>query len=141
MYSQSLNHEYYSILLKKDEFETESEEDEPKDSTTSVSKTDKLFKEYTCTVVNCQRAYKSKSRLDKHYKSHFCETIYKCEYGGCYKVYRSKENLSLHVKNKHLGIKPYDCKFCFKRFSHRNGKIYHERKMHGDLIYLTCISM
>lgn len=137
MYSQGPNHEYYSIL--NNNVETESEDESHKNSTLAVSKHEEV-RVYTCNISACQRVYKSKCRLDKHVASHFYETFFKCYYSNCSKIYRSKENLILHIKNKHLGLKPYGCSFCVKKFSHRNGKLYHERKMHGELINLKCIS-
>ena len=47
--------------------------------------------------------------------------LYSCNLEDCGKSYKSKENLTLHIKNKHLGEKPYQCRFCNSRFSHRNG--------------------
>jgi len=47
--------------------------------------------------------------------------IFPCTYDKCEKIYKSKENLTLHYKNIHLREKPYSCKFCNSRFSHRNG--------------------
>jgi len=46
---------------------------------------------------------------------------YKCEELNCDKKYKTKENLKLHILNIHLGVKPYVCNFCSRRFSHRNG--------------------
>jgi len=48
--------------------------------------------------------------------------IFTCAFEGCKKIYKSKENLTLHYRNIHLKEKPYSCKFCSSRFSHRNGK-------------------
>ena len=56
--------------------------------------------------------------------------MYRCEYENCGKSYRSKENLNLHIQNIHQKLKPYQCSFCSMKFSHRNGRIYHERKIH-----------
>ena len=56
--------------------------------------------------------------------------VYKCEYANCNKIYRSKENLNLHIQNIHQKLKPYQCSYCPMKFSHRNGRIYHERKIH-----------
>ena len=50
------------------------------------------------------------------------EREFKCEEKGCSKVYRTKENLKLHILNIHLRLKPYECNYCSRRFSHRNGK-------------------
>ena len=55
---------------------------------------------------------------------------WKCTYDNCIKAYCSKENLKLHIKNVHLNEKPYPCYFCNLRFSHRNGRIYHQKKVH-----------
>lgn len=63
---------------------------------------------------------------------------FRCHYDGCLKKYRSKENLVFHIKNIHLNIKPFQCSFCHLKFSHRNGKIYHERKQHTDDLRYEC---
>lgn len=71
--------------------------------------------------------------------------LYRCNYEGCGKSYKSKENLTLHVQNKHYGHKPYQCRYCEARFSHRNGihnlilgKTYHERKNHIKYLPHVC---
>jgi hypothetical protein len=138
MYTQSTEN-YFNILLGRNDYDTESEDDEQKGSTIAISKPDESHC-YHCTVAECQRVYKSKNLFQKHLASHYCESVFKCRYDDCYKVYKSKENLTLHIKNKHLGFKPYSCSFCFKVFSHRNGKLYHERKVHMDLMNQICIS-
>jgi hypothetical protein len=66
------------------------------------------------------------------------EKFYLCNYKGCSNLYRSKENLVLHYKNKHLKEKPYRCSFCKATFSHRNGKTYHERKVHTLIFPHKC---
>ena len=58
------------------------------------------------------------------------EKRYVCISQNCAKEYKSKENLILHIKNKHNGEKPYFCKFCGKKYSHRSGKTYHELNSH-----------
>ena len=70
---------------------------------------------------------------------------FKCEENGCDKVYRTKENLKLHILNIHLHLKPYECSYCSRRFSHRNGifylilgKTYHERKFHMNYLPYKC---
>lgn len=55
---------------------------------------------------------------------------WKCSYKGCSKIYCSKENLNLHIQNIHWKLKPYKCYYCDLRFSHRNGRIYHQKKKH-----------
>jgi hypothetical protein len=56
--------------------------------------------------------------------------FFKCDYSNCNKLYRTKENLILHYKNKHLLEKPFKCSYCDMAFSHRNGKTFHERRIH-----------
>ena len=63
---------------------------------------------------------------------------YVCEYENCGKSYRSKENLNLHIQNVHQNIKPYQCLYCPMKFSHRNGRIYHERKVHTQNLPYKC---
>jgi hypothetical protein len=89
---------------------------------------------YLCSINKCRKRYKSKIRYEKHITNHEHEKRYKCEYQFCEKVYKSKENLSLHIKNKHLRQKPYKCNYCPQYFSHRNGRLYHERKNHRNII-------
>ena len=81
-------------------------------------------KNFGCNYEGCNKKFEYKWILDRHANSHFCLKMFKCGYDICEKAYKSKENLNLHIKNKHLGLKPYGCKFCTARFSHRNGKKY-----------------
>jgi hypothetical protein len=85
----------------------------------------------------CDKIFKRKLHFEKHIKSHenpknYLERVFKCVEINCGKVYKSKENLVLHIKNIHMNIKPYKCKFCNNSFSHRNGKLYHERRFHEN---------
>jgi hypothetical protein len=93
---------------------------------------------YICAVGSCKKNFKTKLRYDKHTQKHFCEKRFKCESEHCGKIYKSKENLTLHIKNKHLNVRPYVCMYCTQSFSHRNGKIYHERKVHKDKMSYNC---
>ena len=68
------------------------------------------------------------------------KTIFSCKHKGCEKKYVSNENLKLHNSNIHLRKKPYKCKFCKSKFSHLNGKTYHERKEHLNYLPFSCES-
>lgn len=78
---------------------------------------------HLCAFEGCFKTFSSKWILDRHYNSHCSLKLFKCSVASCSKVYKSKENLKLHITNKHLKEKPYQCRFCISRFSHRNGKI------------------
>ena len=60
---------------------------------------------------------------------------FKCE---CGKIFSTEENQRLHYINIHLHEKPYNCSFCGEGFSHRNGKIYHERMCHTFIFPYVC---
>jgi hypothetical protein len=90
--------------------------------TNRTKRVKKRSKGFMCKFENCGKCFEYKWILERHINSHFCFKMFKCEYDDCDKAYKSKENLTLHVKNKHLGIKPYQCGYCKLQFSHRNGK-------------------
>jgi hypothetical protein len=131
------------MILEKINYDTESDREEPNYKST-ISKQENISiknNEQICKIGTCCKIFKNKKRFDKHITTHFYETVYKCEYEDCLKVYRSKENLTLHIKNIYFKIKPYSCSFCHRAFSHRNGKIYHERRLHRDRMSLECLSI
>lgn len=89
-------------------------------------------KTITCHFNGCEEYFTKRKKYEKHMKKHYKRNAeYVCEFAGCNKIYKSKENLVLHHKNKHLKMKPYCCRFCKTSFSHRNGKLYHERRFHS----------
>jgi len=85
---------------------------------------------FPCEYDNCQKTFKFKWILDRHYLSHKPTKLFKCDYEKCGKSYKSKENLTFHIKNIHLKEKPYNCRYCSSVFSHRNGKIYFNHLSH-----------
>lgn len=97
------------------------------------------YPRYCCHYPNCLKEYKGKYNLRKHIRSHAGIFLYRCDYEGCDKTYKIKENLDLHVKNFHLREKPFKCGFCLKKFSHRNGKLYHEKKKHLNILEFKCM--
>ena len=93
-------------------------QESPSSELKQFHKEKKVFK---CSFEGCPKSFEYKWILDRHVTSHFPFRLFKCEYEGCKKAYKSKENLHLHCKNKHMGVKPYQCRFCELKFSHRNG--------------------
>jgi len=115
-------------LLKIPQQESSTSEDLKSDikskskSRLSYNSNYKTQKSFICAFENCGKRFDYKWILDRHINSHFCFKLHKCEYAGCEKAYKSRENLNLHIRNKHLGEKPYQCRYCISRFSHRNGR-------------------
>jgi len=93
---------------------------------------------FICNYPECPKRYKNKSILKKHYNSHFFNVNHVCHFFPCMKNFKSRENLDLHISNAHLMIKPYDCRYCNRVFSHRNGKTYHERTKHLNYFPYGC---
>ncbi len=144
------NTDTLSSNLISENFEQKSNLNELSENINTYPKEDK--KQFVCPNDDCKKKFDYKWILDRHINSHFCFKLFKCEYENCNKTYKSKENLTLHIKNKHLGEKPYKCRFCDSRFSHRNGKkkinffnilfyigkTYHERRIHINYLPYHC---
>ena len=111
-------------------------------------KTEKKLKQpaMICDHLNCGMTFRHRWIFERHLSSHLTCRFFRCPEKQCHKLYKSKENLNLHTKNIHEGIKPYQCKYCPSRFSHRNGKLkflilgktYHERKLHDHYLPHIC---
>jgi len=91
-----------------------------------------------CPHVECGMTFRHKWIYERHMSSHSSFKFFKCQEVGCNKSYKSKENLNLHIKNIHEKVKPYQCSYCELKFSHRNGKTYHERKFHNNYLPHVC---
>lgn len=77
-----------------------------------------------CYFENCDKTFKTRRGLDRHYQSHLNNVFFKCDINTCDKTYKSKENLVLHQKTIHNGEFPYQCSFCLSKFSHRAGNLF-----------------
>ncbi|XP_051806671.1 zinc finger protein 135-like [Acanthochromis polyacanthus] len=73
---------------------------------------DKARKSATCEV--CGKAFRYKSILIKHHRTHTGEKPYSCE--TCGKSFSQRTYLTAHMRC-HTGEKPYVCNTCGKRFS------------------------
>lgn len=114
----------------------------PKIETKEDSFSNSLMKDKNMFTIKTK--YERKKRKKENKDVYFSiiekngEKIFKCGLITCLKEYKSKENLILHFKNKHLKEKPYICQFCNAEFTHRNGKAYHERKVHNNYLHFIC---
>jgi hypothetical protein len=106
----------------------------------NIFKVSKTKENLTINCHICKKTFKRNMHLINHIKTHEKlpikvnegDRVFICPVDNCGKIYKSKENLVIHNKNIHLKIKPYKCKYCKSHFSHRNGKLYHERRFHEN---------
>ena len=54
-----------------------------------------------------------------------------CTIAGCGKILSSKYNLKRHIESCHIGIRPYVCSICYKKFSSKQYKREHVRLEHS----------
>lgn len=74
-------------------------------------------------------------KTDKNSKNNLNPKKFICE---CGKIFKTDENRKLHYMNIHLHLKPYQCDYCNTKFTHRTGKIYHERIYHTFILPYIC---
>ena len=105
-----------------------------------------------------------KVSLERHLLSHTREKPYTCTEPNCDKAYHRNSELLRHVRTSHLGLRPFTCTECSRKFqsvttlnnhmaSHSDERsyacdkcdktykykqdlAYHERKVHGKLMDL-----
>jgi hypothetical protein len=69
------------------------------------SNTDKRF---MCDVAGCDKAFKTKQKLQTHKRTHTGEKPFKCDVAGCDYACTQSTHLVTH-KRTHTGEKPYKC--------------------------------
>ena len=95
-------------------------------STTKIVKTPK---EYRCDYGNCDKHYRTKFSLRRHYLAHFGIKQHQCPH--CEKRFALAQYLTEHIYT-HTGEKPFVCTYkgCNKRFR-QAGKLSLHKKKHA----------
>lgn len=91
-------------------------------TSSSAGKRMKL-KNYFCD--QCGRTFNDKANLNRHLQRHKGVKKFECEQCG-YKDY-SQHLIKLHTRIKHMGEKPYACKYCDNRFANSMTRLRHQR--------------
>lgn len=98
-------------------------------STKTEQESEHEQKEYKCDYGCCDKSYRTRFSLKRHYLTHMGIKQHKCPY--CEKRFALAQYLSEHV-NTHTGHRPYVCTFpgcgkCFKQA----GKLSLHKKQHS----------
>ncbi len=93
--------------------------------------TEHCQKDFRCDFGNCDKCYRTKFSLKRHYLSHLGVKQHQCPY--CEKRFALAQYLSEHV-NIHTGEKPFVCSYpscgrCFRQA----GKLSLHKKQHSRL--------
>ena len=68
-----------------------------------------------CTFPGCQKQFKHDWILQDHLKTHENEFKFYCPYKDCDKKYNTRSNMEVHLR-KHVGVRPYQCETCSRKF-------------------------
>jgi uncharacterized Zn-finger protein len=79
-----------------------------------------------CTFEGCGKEFKSEWILKDHEKTHQNDYKFFCQYDGCSKKYNTRSNFEVHLR-KHVGVRPYKCHLCQKKFISNWNKSKHMR--------------
>ena len=91
---------------------------------------------YKCGFPGCDKNYKYKSHLVRHFIMHTSVSKYRCTYPECVgkKYYRDRSMLKRHIAAKHTRDKKHlQCDRCSKRFTHKRDLNYHRRHGHSTM--------
>ncbi|XP_042073560.1 zinc finger protein with KRAB and SCAN domains 8-like isoform X1 [Haplochromis burtoni] len=92
--------------------------------------TDTVKKLETCDV--CGKAFKRRSRMKDHYRTHTGEKPHSCK--TCGKSFTQRSALTVHMRI-HTGERPYPCKTCGKMFTYSSILLAHIRTHTGEKPY------
>ncbi|KAL7933453.1 hypothetical protein V8C35DRAFT_55653 [Trichoderma chlorosporum] len=88
---------------------------------------------FACDWESCNKDFKRRSDLTRHYKIHTNERPHPCTAPGCEKRFIQRSALAVHTRT-HTGEKPHKCKYpgCIKRFSDSSSLARHRHVHTGS---------
>ncbi|UKZ56288.1 hypothetical protein TrVGV298_010122 [Trichoderma virens] len=88
---------------------------------------------FACDWESCNKDFKRRSDLTRHYKIHTNERPHPCTAPGCEKRFIQRSALAVHTRT-HTGEKPHKCKYpgCTKRFSDSSSLARHRHVHTGS---------
>ena len=89
---------------------------------------------YICGFPECDKNYKYRNHLVRHFTAHTGVSRYKCTYPECVneKYFPDRSELNRHIVTKHTLKKPFQCGKCNKRFTRKESLDYH-----SEFVYCT----
>ncbi|KAL7799782.1 hypothetical protein V8C37DRAFT_365453 [Trichoderma ceciliae] len=93
---------------------------------------------YGCSWESCNKDFKRKSDLTRHYKIHTNDRPHPCTAPGCGRQFIQRSALVVHTRT-HTGEKPHKCQYtgCMKRFSDSSSLARH-RHIHSKIRSRKC---
>ncbi|KAL0270447.1 UNVERIFIED_CONTAM: hypothetical protein PYX00_007859 [Menopon gallinae] len=80
----------------------------------------------------CEKSFAEKCKLTRHVLSHERGQL-TCP--SCLKTFYRMDNLKRHQTLRHENVKPFECRYCKKKFSLRFNRDVHEKNVHVSIFY------
>ncbi|KIK67790.1 hypothetical protein GYMLUDRAFT_155279, partial [Collybiopsis luxurians FD-317 M1] len=83
-----------------------------------------------CAHEGCDREFKRKSDLNRHFSTHSGAKPHLCTWQGCEMKFNQISALNTHM-NVHTGAQPHVCTVCGARFGDPSSRGRHEEEIHN----------
>ena len=112
--------------LPSDQYQAEQSPD-PTDTNKWIIVDKSQERPYLCGFPECDKNYKHRNHLVRHFTAHTGVSKYKCTYPECVdeKYFLDRSELNRHIVTKHTFKKPFQCDKCNKRFTRKESLDYH----------------
>ena len=119
--------------LPSDQYQAEQSPD-PTDTNKWIIVDKSQERPYICGFPECDKNYKYRNHLVRHFTAHTGVSRYKCTYPECVneKYFLDRSELNRHIVTKHTLKKPFQCGKCNKRFTRKESLDYH-----SEFVYCT----